>query len=307
MFCAVTVRPDIAFAVAQVSHFNSNPEERHWTAAKRILRYLQETKLEGLSLGYTAEELIGYCDSDYAGNPDNRLSMSGYLFTLFGGTVTWGSRAQKIVALSSTEAEYLGMGEGVKDCLWIRSLLKELQYPQEATAITNDNQSAQKLVENTEFHRRTIHIEVKEHFLREKQGKGYIKVEYIPTEWIRHRRCLYNFHQSVRSQSMPVRSNRRRSLCDRAEANATVVTVQLRQSLPIFFPCNDPDTIRCHVCFIFFLQVIGSPVVADRFPLLVCRTLYSALRIASTSRQTWPPMSAPQFRNSMRVGCSKMS
>ena len=183
MYCSVVSRPDIAFSVSQVAQFASNPGEQHWTAVKRLFRYLQETKAEGLVLGGKEIKLMGYSDSDYAGHPSTFRSTSGYIFTLGLGAVTWGSRLQKVVTLSSTEAEYMALGESVKDAMWIRNLLQDLHYPQEEpTLILCDNQSAIKLVKNPEFHRKSKHISVKEHFVREKHEDGTVAVDYTPTE-----------------------------------------------------------------------------------------------------------------------------
>jgi hypothetical protein len=184
MYSAVTVRPDIAFSVAQAAQFTSNPGPEHWTAVKRIMRYLKHTREEGLLLQPDPDSgsLIGYCDADHGGNPDNRKSTSGYLLQLFGSTVSWCSRLQRVVALSSCEAEYLAIGDAVKNCSWIRSLVTELGYEQQATEIKNDNQSAIKLVQNRESHKKTKHIDIRHHFVRDKQEAGEIEINYIPSE-----------------------------------------------------------------------------------------------------------------------------
>jgi hypothetical protein len=174
-FAAVTCRPDISFAVGQVSQYLNNPGKPYWTAVKRILRYLKGTKQEGITLGFKPSPLTGFCDSDYAGNTDNRKSTSGFLFTFFGGVIAWASRTQKVTALSSTEAEYISIADGIKDTLWTKRLISDLGYKtEEPVIIYNDNISAQKLLRNPQSHGRAKHIDVKYHFIREKQEKNAV-------------------------------------------------------------------------------------------------------------------------------------
>ena len=181
-FISVTVRPDISFSVAQVSQFLSNPGRKHWEACKRILRYLKHTQNEGLVLGTNDEDLVALADSDFAGHPDNRKSTTGFALMLYGGCVSWVSRLQKVISLSSTESEYYAMGECVREVVWLRSLLSDLNISQSTTRVLNDNMSALRLVQNDEFRKRSKHIEVRHHYIREKQRMKEIVVEHIPTE-----------------------------------------------------------------------------------------------------------------------------
>ena len=183
MFSAVTVRLDIAFAVQQLAQFTENPGMDHWIAAKRVLRYLKKTIDQGILLGSApSDALTGYCDSDWGGSPDTGRSTSGILFTLFGGPVAWASRAQKCVTLSTAEAEYVSMSEGIKEAIWLRNLVKDLGLKQETVVLMNDNQATLRMIENKKYEsRKAKHIEIKHHFIREKVAEGVVSVEHIAT------------------------------------------------------------------------------------------------------------------------------
>uniref|UniRef100_A0A803MVW8 Reverse transcriptase Ty1/copia-type domain-containing protein n=1 Tax=Chenopodium quinoa TaxID=63459 RepID=A0A803MVW8_CHEQI len=120
-------RPDIAYAVGVVSRFMHLPQVQHMTAVMRILRYLKGTHSIGIYFDKNAHpDLIAYTDADWAGDRDGRKSTSGY-FTLVGGNlVTWRSKKQKVVALSSAEAEFRGIAKGIAEILWIWKLMNEL-------------------------------------------------------------------------------------------------------------------------------------------------------------------------------------
>ena len=115
-------RPDIAFSVSNVARFCSRPAKEHWTALKRILWYLNGTPDYGLV--YTKNDvndsLIGYSDADWAGDTNDRKSTSGYLFMMAGAAVSWKSRKQTCVALSTAEAEYVAMSAAAQEATWIR-------------------------------------------------------------------------------------------------------------------------------------------------------------------------------------------
>ena len=119
LHAARATRPDIAQAVGMVSKFNAEPTEAHLTAVKRILRYLKGTV--DLSLRYQAGggELIGYSDSDWANDLDNRHSTTGNVFLLSGGAISWISQKQATVALSTAEAEYVALGSATQEAIWL--------------------------------------------------------------------------------------------------------------------------------------------------------------------------------------------
>jgi hypothetical protein len=183
MYLMVATRPDLSFSVGAVSQFMSSPGEEHWAAVKRIFRYVKGTADFKLILGGEGRELEGYTDADWGANDINRRSISGYCFTLGVGAVSWKSKKQTSVALSSTEAEYMALTQAAKEAIWIKSLLKELQrFLGEAVLIHVDNQSCIALAKNPEFHARTKHIDIQHHFIREKVEDGTIKLEYCPTK-----------------------------------------------------------------------------------------------------------------------------
>ena len=184
IYVMTMTRPDIAFSVSQASQFCENPGKGHWNGVKRILAYLAGTSHFGLLFdGNKEEKLIGYSDSDFAGNVDNRRSVSGLLFMLCGSSISWASRLQRCVSLSTTEAEFIAACESTKEAVWLRSLLSEiLGVSNGSTPLLCDNEGAICLVKNPEFHQRTKHIDIKYHFIREKHQDKEIEIVYTSTE-----------------------------------------------------------------------------------------------------------------------------
>lgn len=184
-------RPDIAFVVHKLSQHCQSPSLRHWNGVKRVLRYLQHTKAMRLRYGSNSNdvqrELLGYTDSDYAGDSTDRKSTIGYAYLLHGGAITWSTRKQQSVATSTTEAEYMGLCNAAKEAVWLRNLLmslglkKYVAQTNESTRIYGDNQGSLKLVANPEMHSGSKHIDVQYHYVRELAQQGLIEVEYIPT------------------------------------------------------------------------------------------------------------------------------
>src|SRR5579871_5854511 len=126
MYAMVGTRPDITFAVAAVSQFNSNPNIIHWKVVKRIFRYLKGTADFGITYGNTKIKLEGYSNADWGGNLDNRRSTTGYLFTYRSRATSWKGKQQTTVALSTTEAEYMAAIQATKEAIWLQGLLTEL-------------------------------------------------------------------------------------------------------------------------------------------------------------------------------------
>jgi len=182
MHVMVMTRPDIAFAVGQVAQFAQNPGQQHWRAVKRILAYLRKTYDFGLHFGGDLRPLIGFCDSDYAGDLQTRRSTSGFVFLYLGGPVSWASRRQACVALSTTEAEFVAAAEATKEAVWLQQLLSELGINHRSTLLHCDNQSAIALVKNPAFHQRTKHIDVRLFFIRDAQESGKVDVTYVSTD-----------------------------------------------------------------------------------------------------------------------------
>ncbi|KAH9752994.1 hypothetical protein KPL71_014922 [Citrus sinensis] len=127
-------------------------------------------------------KLVGFTDSDWAGSLDNRKSTSGYLFCLGTNVISWSSRKQKSVALSSAEAEYIAATESACEAVWLRRILKDLQFNQDAaTTIYCDNMSAIALTKNPVFHAKSKHIELRYHYIRDLVNKGEVNMEFIST------------------------------------------------------------------------------------------------------------------------------
>lgn len=184
MYLAVATRPDISFAVGSVSRYLEKPAAAHVNAVKRILKYVKGTMDMGIRFeGGNDLHFCGYSDADYAGDVTTRRSTSGYVFMFGGSVISWGSERQKSVALSTTESEYMAASHAVKELVWLRNLLCELQQKKlDAPTFYMDNQSAIRLVKNPEFHKRTKHIDVRYHFIREKFEDGIFKLEYVQTD-----------------------------------------------------------------------------------------------------------------------------
>lgn len=183
MFAAIVSRPDISYAVGVVSRYLENPGPAHIGAVKRIMRYLKDTSDYGIEYGGSLMKLKGFTDSDYARDVDTRRSTTGYVFMLNNGVITWKSYLQKTVAISTAEAEYMAASDGVKEAVWLRQLLTDIEYDQgNSTPLFIDNQSAILLTKNAEFHQRTKHIDVRCHFIRERVKKGDILPMYISTK-----------------------------------------------------------------------------------------------------------------------------
>ena len=183
-YAAGGTRPDIAYAVSTIAKFCHQPTELHMTAAKRVLRYLKQTR--DLNLTYVKdlpEAIIGYSDADWAGDVQDRRSTSGNVFLLGGDAIKWSSRKQSSVALSMVEAEYMALSVASQDAVWLRHLQEELGVTETgATLIYEDNQGAISMAKNPVFHKRTKHVQICYHFVREAVEQGTIILEYCRTD-----------------------------------------------------------------------------------------------------------------------------
>jgi Reverse transcriptase (RNA-dependent DNA polymerase) len=186
MYAMLCTRPDLAYAIQQLSQFNSNPTNAHFQAAKRVFRYLQGTPTMGLAYsanttGATKQVQV-YCDADYAMDGD-RKSISGLLFTLAGSPISWQAKKQTTVAQSTVESEYAAMAHAAKEMIWLQYLLKDLGMSKYApTILFGDNQGAISLAKNPTHHAKTKHVDVQLHFIRDHVEKGTINIEYCPTD-----------------------------------------------------------------------------------------------------------------------------
>ena len=161
-----------------------NPKKPHLEAVRRILRYIKGTIDYGILYKKDgASEMVRYCDADYAGDHDTRRSTIGYVFSLGSRPISWCSKRQPTMSLSSIESEYRALATTAQEYTWLMQLMKDLhQPPEHAVQLHCDNQSAIHLTENPVFHARTKHVEVHYHFVQEKVLRGEIKVQYMKTE-----------------------------------------------------------------------------------------------------------------------------
>lgn len=184
MYSMICTRPDLAFAVGLVCRYMSNPIKMHWQAVKWILRYLKGSTKTRIVFRNDGEFVVrGYCDADYAGDADRRRSTTGMVFTIGGNPVSWKSSLQKVVALSSTESEYIALSETSREAVWLRGFMVELGFEQGAVKIYCDSQSAMALAKNAVCHERTKHIQTKYHFVRDLITDGWVQVVKIATEY----------------------------------------------------------------------------------------------------------------------------
>ena len=148
-------RPDCAFAVSTLAQFIQNPVQIHWEAVKRVMAYMGGTKDYWLTFGGgnpSKPMAKGFCDADWAGQPHHH-SILGYSFYIGQGAVTWSSKKQYIIALSSTESEYIALAHAAKEAIWLRSFISEIQGSQEETMdMKCDNQGALALSKDNKFH-----------------------------------------------------------------------------------------------------------------------------------------------------------
>lgn len=184
LYLSVATRPDITYAVSNVAKFCSYPMKEHWSGVKRIMRYLKGTVNFGILYNNQgSKKCIGYSDADWGGDLDDRKSTSGYLFQIGEGPVSWRSKKQTSVALSTAEAEYMALASAAQEAVWMRLLTAELSdRPMEAVTVFEDNQSAIQMTKNPHFHGRAKHIGIKFHFIRELVSDGTVKLQYCPTE-----------------------------------------------------------------------------------------------------------------------------
>jgi transposase InsO family protein len=187
MFAAICTRPDIAFAVNRLSRYCSNPTQEHYAAAKRILRYLKGTV--ELRITYTGSadrspQLIGYCDADWAQDKDSkRKSTSGYVFVMCGGAISWQSKKQSTIALSSTQAELMAITSSTKELLWFRHHLGGIGLSRsQPTTLLVDSQCAMDIANNSRISDRSKHIEVQHFFIREHIEANTVRLQHIASD-----------------------------------------------------------------------------------------------------------------------------
>lgn len=178
-FLADKTRPDISFTVNFLSRFMEKPTDAHVAAVKRVIKYLKKTLNAGLFyFSNTTFDVQCYSDADFAGCLDTRRSTTGYCITLGGSLLSWCSERQELVSRSTTESEYIAGSEAIRELIWMKRLLTELIGSFSCT-LHMDNASAIKLVKNPEQHKRTKHIDVRFHYIREKFYDNQFKLNQV--------------------------------------------------------------------------------------------------------------------------------
>ncbi|KNZ81971.1 Copia protein, partial [Termitomyces sp. J132] len=184
LWLAISTRPDIQYAVQQLSQFLNSFLFVHWNAAVRVLRYLKGTRTLQLRLGgQSPMQLIGFTDSNWANCLDTRWSIGGYAWSLGLGLISWATRKQKTVAASSCEVEYMAAFEAAQEGIWLCMVMEALGHTaKEATTILCDNNLAINLLEDPLLHSWVKHINIKYHFLCKQVATKEITLRYINTK-----------------------------------------------------------------------------------------------------------------------------
>jgi hypothetical protein len=181
MYAMLGSRPDICFAVNKLAQFGLNPDEEHLAAAQHVFQYLKATRDYRLTYdGNAGSELVGWCDADWASDPDNRRSTTGYVFKVGSGSIAWATRKQRTVALSSTESEYMALTESLQHAIWTAQILKNLDFGFDLPlSIHCDSKGARDLAKNNTFHKLSKHIDIRYHYIREKIEDEFVVLDEV--------------------------------------------------------------------------------------------------------------------------------
>jgi hypothetical protein len=217
-YIANGTRPDLSVAINNVARFLTRPRKRLWKATQKIIKYLAATTELGLHISSGSNLTIqGYADADYAGDPLDRRSTTGWIFFIGSSPVSWKTAKQKAVTLSTTEAEYTAAADAAKEAIWLRDLFEELEVSKGVSPIIHqENQCAVFLEKNHSLKQRTKHIDIKVHYIRERVREGDITIHYCNTEdmiadiftkplnksrFIKHRKSILNMKDQDRVNS----------------------------------------------------------------------------------------------------------
>ena len=182
MYAAMGTRPDIVFAVSTLTQYSENLGWMHWEAVKRVFRYLLGTRHLSLVYGGGKDGLEGFVDAD-GSSQEHRRAITGYVFLIDGGAVSWASKKQELVTLSTAESEYVAAMHATKEAIWLRRLIGEVFDPlSEPTTLHGNNQAAIALTKDGSYHARTKHIDIHYHFIRYSIEAGSIRLIYCPTD-----------------------------------------------------------------------------------------------------------------------------
>lgn len=188
IYLATCTRPDLSFVVSKLSQHFAEPSEEHWNTVKHVFRYLKGTTNRGLCFKKDDASNLGlivHSDADWAGEVSDRRSTTGYCVSLSDRSplVSWKSRKQPTVALSTCEAEYMALASAIQECMYLQQLLKGIdKYQYAPTKVYDDNQGTIALARNPVNRQRCKHIDIKYHFIRETVSSGKISLEYCPTD-----------------------------------------------------------------------------------------------------------------------------
>lgn len=187
IYLIICTRPDLSFVVSRLSQYFAEPTEEQWVTVKHVLRYLKCTAEKGLSFKRNDCEKLGiqaYNDADWAADTSDRRSTTGYCVSLSQNSslVSWKTRKQPIVALSTCEAEYMALASTIQECLYLEQLLGGIDnYKYTQTVVHEDNQGTIALAKNPVNRRRWKHIDIKYHFIRSIVNEGRVTLMYCST------------------------------------------------------------------------------------------------------------------------------
>lgn len=184
MHLALSTRPDIMFTTSFLSQYNSNLGRKHWSAAKRVLRYLNATIHRKLKYDPSGFNLTVYSDADWAKNKDDSISFSGMASMIGNNLINWKSSKQKSVATSTMEAEYMALAKAAKEMTWLSMLFKELNfldYVDRSATMYCDNRAAIQFAGSRVENSNTRHINISYHFVRERLEEGLFQLKYVST------------------------------------------------------------------------------------------------------------------------------
>ena len=184
MCLAMGTRPDITFAVNRASRHMENPTKLHWNAVKRIFKYIKGTSGYGLTFSKdNPKDVKAFSDADYANDVETRKSTTGYVILWGSSVISWCSQRQSVVTLSTTDAEYIAACQTAREIMWVKKLLNELcNKEKQNITLFMDNQSAIQLIKNPVYHKRTKHIDVKYHYVRDMHLDGNYDLDYVITK-----------------------------------------------------------------------------------------------------------------------------
>jgi phosphoribosyl-AMP cyclohydrolase len=186
MYEMVCTRPDIAHAMGVLRRYMLKPGKENWTTVKKVFRYLHGTTSYGLCYqGRSGLDRVvdihSFVDAYWDGDLDCRRSTSGYVFNLFGGAISWMSKRQAVVALSTTEVEYMATTHASKEAVWLQRLYSGIGLVQQVVRLDCDSQSAIFLAKNPTYHSKTKHIDVQYHFVRDMVEEKKVLLEKVDT------------------------------------------------------------------------------------------------------------------------------